>query len=310
MNAHVVIGAGPVARAVVAALVARGETATVISRSGTAVHGATAVAADITDRTVASRVLAGANVVYQCAQPEYHRWPQEFPELQRSIVDAASAAQCVLVTADNLYGYGYHAGPLVETLPLTASTRKGRTRAAMWRELEVARDSAGLRVVAARASDFFGPGVLGSFVGDRFFGPLAKGGKAEVIGRPEALHSYTYVADFGEAMVRLGETPAAWGSAWHVPNAPAVSNREFLERSAQALGVAPRSVRRSARQLRLAGLFVPPAREMIEMLYEFDENFVVDHTAYAALLGDHSTPLDTSLAATADWYRHRAKADA
>jgi nucleoside-diphosphate-sugar epimerase len=295
---------------VVTALVARGETATVISRSGTAVDGATAVAADITDSAVATRVLAGANVVYQCAQPEYHRWPQEFPGLQRSIVEAARAAQCVLVTADNLYCYGHHAGPLVETLPLKATTRKGRTRAAMWRELEVARDAAGLRVVAARASDFFGPDVLGSVVGDRFFGPLLEGRKAEVIGRPEALHSYTYIADFGEAMVRLGDTPAAWGSAWHVPNAPAVSNQEFLERSAQALGVAPRSVRRSAWQLRLAGLFVPPARETIEMLYEFDGDFVVDHTAYATLLGDHSTPLDEALTATADWYRNRAKAGA
>jgi hypothetical protein len=45
-------------------------------------------------------------------------------------------------------------------------------------------------------------------------------------------------------------------------------------------------------------MFVPAAGEMIEMRYEFDQDWVVDHSAYAAILGDHATPLDTSLAAT------------
>ena len=50
--------------------------------------------------------------------------------------------------------------------------------------------------------------------------------------------------------------------------------------------------------LRLLGRFVPPVGEIVEMLYEFEEDFVVDHTPYATLLGDHATPLDEALAAT------------
>ena len=37
---------------------------------------------------------------------------------------------------------------------------------------------------------------------------------------------------------------------------------------------------------------------MVEMLYEFEEDFVVDHGRYVDLLGDHHTPLDDALAAT------------
>ena len=57
-------------------------------------------------------------------------------------------------------------------------------------------------------------------------------------------------------------------------------------------------VRREGRRGRLLGRFVPAVGEMVEMLYEFDEDFVVDHSAYAAVLGDHATPLDDAIAAT------------
>ena len=295
---HVVLGAGPVGRAVVAALTARGLEPAVVTRSGAAVPGAVSRAADVTEAAQAAAALAGAEVVFQCAQPAYHRWPEEFPALQAGIVDAAEAAGALLVVAENLYGYGPHDGSLTEDLPLAATTRKGRVRAEMWEALEAAHDAGRLRVVAGRASDFFGPGVEGSAVGDRFFGPLVKGKAAEAAGDPDRLHSYTYVADFGEALVRLSETPAAWGRAWHVPNAPTVSTRALAARAAALAGTQGR-VRAFARwQLRLVGLFVPAVREMVEMLYEFEEDFVVDHSAYAAVCGDHATPLDESLAAT------------
>jgi len=295
---HVVLGAGPVGRAVVTALVARGIEPTVVTRSGAAVPGATSRAADVTDPTQATAALAGAEVVFQCAQPAYHRWPQEFPALQAAVVDAAAGAGALLVVAENLYCYGPHAGPLTEDLPLDATTRKGRVRARMWQDLEAAHRSGRVRVVAGRASDFFGPGVEGSAVGDRFFGPLVKGEPAEAAGDPDRLHTYTYVRDFGEALVRLSETPATWGRAWHVPNAPTVTTRELATRAAALAGTRPR-LRTFARwQLRLVGLVVPPVREMVEMLYEFEDDFVVDHSAYAALCGDHATPLDEALATT------------
>lgn len=295
---HVVLGAGPVGRAVVAALVARGIEPVVVTRSGAAVPGAVTLAADVTDPDQASTALAGADVVFQCAQPAYHRWPQEFPALQAGIVDAAAAAGALFVVAENLYGYGPHDGPLTEDLPLAATTRKGRVRAAMWEALDAAHRAGRLRVVAGRASDFFGPGVQGSAVGDRFFGPLVEGKAAEAAGDPDRLHSYTYVPDFGEALVRLSETPAAWGRAWHVPNAPTVTTRALAEQAAALAGAEGRVRTFTRWQVRLVGLFVPAVREMVEMLYEFEQDFVVDHSAYAALCGDHATPLAESLAAT------------
>lgn len=306
MTRHVILGAGPVGRAIVAGLLERGIEATVVTRRGTPVPGAVAVATDVLDSEALAATLAGAGAVYQAAQPEYHRWPEEFPALQDSVVRAVRGTDTVVVAVENLYGYGPVDAPMTEVLPLVATGRKGKVRADLWRSLEAEHRAGRARVTAGRASDFFGPYAEGSAVGDRYFPPLLAGKKAEVMGNPDAVHSYTYVGDFGEALVRLALDERALGRAWHVPNAPAVTNREFLEMAASVAGVKPRSVTRGRLQLRLAGIFIPPARETIEMLYEFENDFVVDHSAYAAIFGDHATALPESLATTVEWWRSHA----
>ncbi len=296
---HVVLGAGPVGRAVITALVARGIEPAVVTRSATSVAGAVSRPADLADPAQAAAAVAGAQVVFQCASPAYHQWPEQFPGLQARAVDAAAATGALLVVAENLYGYGRVTGPLTEDLPLTAVTRKGAVRAQMWHDLDAAHQAGRLQVVAGRASDFFGPGVgAGSVVGSRFFGALVRGKAAEVTGDPDRLHTYTYVDDFGEALVRLSEAAHTWGRAWHVPSAPAVSTRTLAEQAAAIAGQRARLRRLTRWQLRLVGMAVPAVREMPEMLYEFEQDWVVDHSAYAAVLGDHATPLDVALAAT------------
>jgi nucleoside-diphosphate-sugar epimerase len=243
-------------------------------------------------------------VVFQCTSPAYHQWPAKFPALQASVVDAAAAAGALLVVAENLYGYGPGTGLLTEDRPLTATTRKGAVRARLWQDLAAAHQAGRLRVVAGRASDFYGPGVgAGSVVGDRFFGALLRGKPAEVLGDPDRLHTYTYIADFGEALVALSETGATWGRAWHVPSAPAVTTRSFAAQATDLAGVAvpgtgPRLRRLAPWQLRLVGLGVPAVREMPEMMYQFEQDWVVDYSAYAAAVGGRPTPMRTALAAT------------
>jgi hypothetical protein len=51
------------------------------------------------------------------------------------------------------------------------------------------------------------------------------------------------------------------------------------------------------------GLFNPPLRETIEMLYEFEEPFVVDHSAFEQAFGMSATPLRRAIGETVSWYR-------
>lgn len=307
MSNHVVLGAGPVCRAIVQSLNSCQIEVTVVSRTGTEVSGARSIAASVLDTDRLREIVAGAGAVYQACQPEYHRWPEEFPAMQDSIVRALRGSETVLVAVENLYGYGNVKGPISQSLPLVATGRKGKVRSDLWRSLETESKAGRLKATAGRASDFFGPYAEGSAVGDRFFLPLIAGKKAEVMGNPDALHSYTYVKDFGEALVRLALDERSLGRAWHVPNAPAVSNKKFLEMAAAIAGVKPQSKNLGLAKMKIGGLFIPAARELPEVLYEFKEDFVVDHSDYASTFGDHATPLNQSLSETINWWRSHGR---
>jgi nucleoside-diphosphate-sugar epimerase len=113
----------------------------------------------------------------------------------------------------------------------------------------------------------------------------------------------TYIDDFGEALVRLGETDSAFGQAWHVPNASTVTQREFLTTAFELIKREPKFNVMGRMMMRIGGLFIPEAREIIEMMYEFEKPFIVDDSKYKQAFGDHSTPIREGLKQTIAWYQ-------
>ena len=176
-------------------------------------------AADATDPEAAADAAKGASVVYQCLNAPYTQWPERFPPLQRGVLAAAERSGALLVTLENLYGYGPTGGrPMTEDLPLAATTVKGRTRAAMTAELLAAAEAGRVRVAIGRASDFFGPGVTqGSALGERVFGNALAGKRADFIGNPDLPHTYSYVPDIAAGLATLGTDARAAGQVWHLP---------------------------------------------------------------------------------------------
>lgn len=308
LRAPVVLGAGPVGKAVAARLVERGLTPVVITRSGSTVDGARPLAVDVTDPAALAAALHGADAVFHSAQPAYHRWAEEFPALQRSVLDAAARAGVgVVVAVENLYPYGRVTGgaAMTESTPFNPCSRKGEVRARLAAELAATHAEGRVATAAVRASDFFGPGVAGSAYGERFVIPLVKGKSAEVLGDPDTRHSVTYVPDLAETLVRAAERPDAWGRAWHAPSAPAVTQRELVALVAAAAGTEPRLRALKPWMLRLVGRFNPGARETVEMLYEFEADFVLDSSAAERAFGLAPTLLATAVAATISYERGR-----
>ena len=234
---HVVFGAGAVGSTLARHLAGLGERVVAVSRSGRPVDGAEAVAGDAADREFMASAVEGADVVYQCLNPPYHRWPELFPPLQRSVMDAARAAGAKLVSFENLYMYGPTGGePVTEDLPYAATGRKGRVRGQMAAELLDAHTAGDLRVAIGRASDFFGPGALVTHMGERVFYPVLAGKKAQVFGDPDQPHTFTYVPDIAAGLATLGMSDAGDGQAWHLPNPETLTTREFIGRVAAAAG--------------------------------------------------------------------------
>ena len=105
---HVVFGTGQVGRVLAAMLASRGLTVRVVSRHRPAAlaDGIEWRAADAADPEAASDAAKGAAVMYQCLNAPYTEWPERFPPLQRGVLAAAERSQALLVSLENLYGYG------------------------------------------------------------------------------------------------------------------------------------------------------------------------------------------------------------
>lgn len=147
-------------------------------------------------------------------------------------------------------------------------------------------------------------------MGERTVAAVLADKRVQVAGDPDLPHTYTYVEDIGRALVTLGEHDRAVGQVWHIPSPETVSTRQFIERIAIAAGTRVRVQRVPDLILRGAGLFNPVVRELVEMLYEFEQPFVVDHRKFTSAFGEQVTPLDAAVSRTVAWYRHHVPARA
>ena len=305
---HVIFGAGPVGQAVARELVQRGKTVKMVNRSGKCPggvpEGVTVAAGDVFDVNVAKQLAQGATHVYQCTNPPYDKWPEQFPTLQANTLEAAASAGAKYIVMDNVYMYGDTNGqPIREDSPYNAHTKKGKVRAQMAKDALAAHAAGKVRAAIARASDFYGPGVLDSAAGDRTFGFALEGKAASAAGNLDAKHSYTYIDDIGKALVILGERDEALGQVWHVPNAEATTTRQFITLIFEASGQPARMSAVSKTMMRMAGLFIPGARETVEMFYEFEKDFVVDSGKFTKAFGLQATPHREGVKQTVAWYK-------
>jgi nucleoside-diphosphate-sugar epimerase/mannose-6-phosphate isomerase-like protein (cupin superfamily) len=303
----VIFGFGQVGQALARELTARGRKVRVVSRSGRGpiLDGVDHVRGDATGPAFCRAVCTGATVVYLCLNAPYDRWAAELPPLQDAVLAGAEAAGSKLVVLENLYMYGPHDGPLTESLPHAATDAKGVTRSTMSASLLAAHRAGRVRVTIGRASDFFGPGVLASQLGEHAFAPLVAGKAIRVIGDPDAAHSYAYVPDVARALATLGERDEANGRVWHLPSVEMRSTREMLRLAGEIAGVKARVSAIAPGLLALLSLVNPTVREVRAVGYQLYRPYVVDSGAFERTFDVRATPLHEALGATVAWFRAR-----
>jgi nucleoside-diphosphate-sugar epimerase len=310
---HVVLGArGGIGGAVVRELVGQGRRVRAVTRNGDAGVSETPLppasyedwACDLTDPARLRRACAGAAVVYHCARPAYTRWWNEFEPLNRAVMDAVGAAGARLVYADNLAMYEPGSSPLTEESPATAGTKKGSLRARLATELLEEHAHGRLRVVIARAADYFGPYGVRCALGRRFFTDLLAGRRTQWFKSLDQPHSLSYLPDLARAFVLLGTREEADGQVWHTPVCAPVTGRELIAAAARVAGVKPRPALLKEGTVTFYGIFVPTFREYPELAYQWDAPFVSDAGKFLKAFGPFAvTPLDEALEATVAWYR-------
>jgi nucleoside-diphosphate-sugar epimerase len=309
---HVIFGTGPLGRSVMNELLGRGKQVRMVSRSGKMQDVPKQVevrAADAYDLEQARVATKNASVIYNCAAPSYSAkaWETDLPKLWGNILEAAISTKAKLVIGDNLYMYDQAAGDIHENRPYESTTRKGQARSKVAEAMLKAHREGKAQVTFGRGSSFFGPYASEqSQLGSRVFPALLKGKAVSMIGNIDVPHTLTYIGDFGKALVILGEHDEAFGQAWHVPNAPTKTKREVLELAARLANKPLKVSTMGPIMLRIGGLFVPAAREVPEMLYQYNQPYIVDSSKFVKALGDSATPLEQALTQTIAWYAKQA----
>jgi nucleoside-diphosphate-sugar epimerase len=212
---------------------------------------------------------------------------------------------------DNLYMYAPVTGPIIEESPQQPLSRKGRLRKELAEELLTAHVSGRLRVTIGRASDYHGPRGRNSIAGETLFGAAVAGKSVRWPGSADQPRSFSYLPDAARALVTLGASDRADGRAWIVPSAPPLTARALLMLVERELGRPIKLAVTSKLAMRLAGVFVPQARELPDIWYQFSAPFVADGSSFETAFGSFGpTPHEVGVPATvAWWFRSQATRD-
>jgi len=312
---HVVLGAGGnIGAAVAQELAGRGKRIRGVSRSGRAgLPGSVKqVAADATDKAGLAKALKGAEVVYHCVGVPYQQWTKTYPEVMRNLIEVSAdlGSDTRVVYADNLYCYGREGGlhgPLTEDTPHLATGKKGKLRSDLIEKLLRAHRQGMLRATIGQSSDFFGPGGDNSILDFFLFRPLLEGRQVRILADLDRWHSFIYLPDFARFLVNLALDDRAYGQVWILPHMEALTYRELVKTAFREAGADPEGMIRTMPPavLTVGSLLSSMIREVREVAYQTQVDWVVDWRKYREAFGGEPTQIEQAMRQTLAWYRRQ-----
>jgi len=84
----------------------------------------------------------------------------------------------------------------------------------------------------------------------------------------------------GKAMYLLGQNPESDNQIWHMPTAPALTGKQFIEIAARAYSVEPKYFAINKFMLWAYGLFNKLVMGTVEMYYQYDHDYIFDSSKF------------------------------
>jgi nucleoside-diphosphate-sugar epimerase len=246
--------------------------------------------ADLLHPEEVMKAVEGSEIAYLTVGFPYktRTWQENWPVVVRNVIDACIHHKVKLVFFDNIYMYAPdQLDPITEDLPIRPASKKGKVRAELVNMIWSAVKEKGLVALIARAADFYGPGIKDvSILTEIVFTPLSKGKKANWLGSAKYKHSFTYTPDAAKATALLGNSPEAYGEAWHLPTAKdPFTGKQWVEQIAMELGVKPKMQVASKGIVKIMRFFNPVMKELVEMMYQYDRDYVFNSDKFEKKFG-------------------------
>lgn len=251
--------------------------------------------ADLLNAEEVMRAVEGSSVVYLTAGLPYSSkvWEENWPKIIINVIEACEKYHASLVFFDNIYMYdpGFM-NHMTEGTPVNPVSRKGRVRAALNKLIMDEVNKGKLKALIARCADYYGPGeTSSSMLTQMVINPLKTGKTANWVGPINYKHSFTYTPDAGKATALLGNTPGAYNQVWHLPTAAdPFTGKGWIEAIAIELGVKPKYTSIPKYMIQILGLFTPIMKEVVEMYYQYNRDYVFDSSKFENRFGIKATP--------------------
>ena len=257
--------------------------------------------ADLLDPSDMDKAVEGSSVVYITIgfQYAYKAWKEQWPRFMNNAIDACMKYGCKMVFFDNVYMYDpAYMHRMTEETPVNPSSKKGKVRAEVAKMITDKIAEGKLDALIARSADFYGPNLeRNCLICETVFKPLSQGKKADWLASDAYKHSFTYVPDAAKATALLGNTDDAYKQVWHLPTAgDPPTGKEWVETIAKALGVKPRYRVAPKFLVKILGLFVPIMRETVEMMYQYDRDYIFDSSKFEKRFQITPTPYTEGIA--------------
>jgi nucleoside-diphosphate-sugar epimerase len=299
---HTILGAnGTIARELSRAIATTNTNIRQVSRNPKKVHLTDEVfAADLLDVSATDMAVAGSEVVYLVVGLKYETstWQTQWPVVMRNVIDACKRHHARLIYFDNVYAYGKVVGTMTEETPFNPCSKKGEVRAKVATMLLDEMQRGNIAAMIARAADFYGPSATQSFPYSTVFSRLKLGKTPQWIGNPNAIHTFTYTPDAGDALALLARSPEAYGQTWHLPTSSELLTGANFVRLACAAADHPNKLQLAPSWLlSVMGLFTPVLRENAEMMYQFEADYRFDSAKIESVYSLLATPYNQGVSA-------------
>lgn len=240
--------------------------------------------ADLSDGTQVEKAIEGSEVVYLLVGFEYNIkvWQNKWPKLMRATIDACIKHKAKLVFFDNVYLYDINAIPhMTENSTINPPSKKGRVRREIADMLLNEVKSGKLTALIARSADFYGPNNERSVLVDLVYKNMKKGKRPNWLIDANRKHSFTYTPDAAKATALLGNTVDAYNQVWHLPtDKNTLTGKEIIALFAKEMKVDAKFFVLPMLFLKLLGLFSSIMKEMPEMMYQYDRDYVFDSSKF------------------------------
>jgi len=276
---HLVLGGhGAIGQAVIKELQSKGLHIKAVERSKE-VKSVETIKADVLNFVDLKKAVKGASYVYLCIGIKYNSkiWAEQWPVVMKNVMEACAEENAKLIFLDNVYMYGPSplSVPFTESHPQNPESRKGKTRKYISDMLLDAFKNGKVKGVIGRAADIYGPYAVNSPFYIVFLENMLKGKPPQSLALPGAKHTYAYTIDIGRALVALALDESTYGQVWHLPVGQPITIEEVVKifnkdlSSDFSVSFMPRFL------LGLMSLFIPPIKEAKEMIYQFDNEYIM-----------------------------------